>query len=58
VATSPAEQPTVPGVADTRHVTLDRLAGQRAETAADSLRRVLPDDETTRVAVAAFGSSI
>lgn len=51
-------QPIVVGVADTRGITLDRLAGHAAETAAESLRHVLPADETGRVVVAAFGSSI
>jgi FXSXX-COOH protein len=52
-----AGAPAVVGVADTRSTTLDRLAGD-ARAAADSLRHVLPADETVRVAVAAFGSSI
>jgi FXSXX-COOH protein len=46
------------GVADTRSTSLDRLAGEGAGTAAESLRHVLPTDENGRVAVAAFGSSI
>jgi FXSXX-COOH protein len=54
----PADAPAVVGVADTRSTTLDRLAGQGAQTAADSLRHVLPADGAGRVAVAAFGSSI
>ena len=53
------QQPTViVGVADTRATSLDRLAGEGANTAAESLRHVLPADETGRVAVAAFGSCI
>ena len=54
----PADAPVVTGVADTRSTTLDRLAGQGAQTAADSLRHVLPAEGAGRVAVAAFGSSI
>jgi hypothetical protein len=53
-----ARAAAVAGVADTRSTTLDRLAGEGARTAAESLRHVLPADETARVAVAAFGSSI
>lgn len=53
-----ADAPVVAGVADTRSTTLDRLAGQGAQTAAESLRHVLPADGAGRVAVAAFGSSI
>lgn len=52
------QQTAIVGVADTRSVTLDQLAGQGAHTAAESLRHVLPEDENGRVAVAAFGSSI
>jgi hypothetical protein len=46
------------GVVDTRSTSLDRLAGEGAHTATESLRHVLPADETGRVAVAAFGSCI
>lgn len=52
-----AGAPAVVGVTDNRSVTLDRLAGD-ALTAAENLQHVLPADETVRVAVAAFGSSI
>ncbi len=55
--TTPAAAPIVPGVTDTRGTTLADLARDSA-TVADSLRHVLPDDGTGRVAVAAFGSSI
>jgi FXSXX-COOH protein len=48
----------VAGVADTRATSLDRLAGERAKIAAESLRHVLPADSSGRVAVAAFGASI
>jgi hypothetical protein len=58
VTLKPTDAPVIAGVADTRSTTLDRLAGQEAGTAAQSLRHVLPADETARVAVAAFGSSI
>jgi FXSXX-COOH protein len=54
----PPVKPLIQGVADTRNTSLDRLAGEGAATAADSLRHVLPADEAGRVAVAAFGSSI
>lgn len=57
--TIPADpQPIVSGVPDVRGISLDRLAGQQSQDAADALRRVLPDDETRRVTVAAFNSSI
>lgn len=59
MATNPEpQQPTVPGVTDTRHIPLAQLAGQQSGQAEDALRNVLPADETMRVAVAAFGSSI
>ena len=58
VTLKPTDAPVVAGVADTRSTTLDRLAGREAHTAAQSLRHVLPEDGTARVAVAAFGSSI
>jgi len=54
----PTAAPAVPGVSDTRGVTLDRLAHAGRATAADSLKRVIPIGETTHVAVAAFASSI
>lgn len=50
--------PAVTGLADTRGTSLDRLAGQAAPAAAEGLRHVLPAEETGRVAVAAFSSSI
>lgn len=57
-ADNAAAKPTVPGVADTRGISLDRLAGEGARTAVESLRRVVPTDEEGRVPVCAFGSSI
>lgn len=48
----------VAGVADTRSTSLDRLASEGAEIATESLRHVLPSDDSGRVTVAAFGSSI
>jgi FXSXX-COOH protein len=58
VTLATAGTPAVAGVADTRAISLDRLAGEGAPTAAASLRHVLPTDEAGRVPVAAFGSSI
>lgn len=49
--------PAVAGVVDTRSTRLDRLA-ERSDAAAESLRHVLAADESGRVAVAAFASSI
>lgn len=48
----------VAGVPDTRSTSLDRLASEGAEIAAESLRHVLPRNDRGRVSVAAFGSSI
>ena len=45
-------------VTDMRALPLGQIAGQHANAAAESLRHVLPEDETRRVAVAAFNSSI
>lgn len=50
--------PAVAGLADTRGTALDRLAAEAAPAAAEGLRHVLPAEETGRVAVAAFSSSI
>jgi FXSXX-COOH protein len=46
------------GVADTRGISLGKLAGEGAHIAAESLQHVLPVDPDGRVPVAAFGSSI
>lgn len=46
---------SVAGVADARFTSLVRLAENRTP---QDLRHVLPADESGRVAVAAFGSSI
>lgn len=48
----------VTGVTDTRSTSLDRLASEGAEIATEGLRHVLPADDSGRVTVAAFGSSI
>lgn len=46
------------GVADMRHMPLDKLARATEGTVGDSLRHVLPADASNRVSVAAFGSCI
>ena len=53
-----ATEVAVVGLVDTRSTPLDRLASERAEIAAEAVRHVLRSDETGRVTVAAFGSSI
>ena len=53
-----AEVAVLAGVVDTRSTPLDRLAGEGARVAKESLRHVLPGDEAGHVTVATFGSSI
>lgn len=45
-------------ISDTRGISLGKLAGNAARAAAESLRHVQPSEDTGRVTVAAFGSSI
>jgi hypothetical protein len=52
------ENIAVAGATDTRGTALGTLAGQGARVASDSLKHVVPSEETARVSVAAFGSSI
>lgn len=47
----------IPGVPDTRAVSLAQLAGT-PESAAAGLRRILPQDEPKPLSVCAFASSI
>jgi FXSXX-COOH protein len=48
----------VPGVADTRLTSLDRLVAEADRAVSRSLRHVLPTEAEGRVPVAAFNASI
>jgi FXSXX-COOH protein len=56
--TGNAAAPAIVGVADTRSITLDRLAGEHAPAVAENLRRVLPSGEEGRLPMCGFQSSI